>query len=185
MAACKLKKKPFYDMALLSVAKLPIDGLMERAKDARKVTMFRKESSIWKGLYDIDPDTVTAFADEARAYLKRVRAEKSAYGYLYFVAEHSADWHTVPHFDYLQFPLMQSRACTLNRVKELAQEFEPKKTSLEFDATCLYLLYFFALRVNPSLNWIMVDYLANGNRYHQFGTRLKGRMKVVTKKTWV
>lgn len=183
MATCASKKKPFYDLTLLSKATLPIDHLMKKPKDARKITMFRKESRIWKGLYDIEPDTVTAFADEARAYLKSIKADKESY--LYFVAKHSADWHTVPHFDYIHFPLMQERTCVLNRVKDMAAEFEPKKTSLEFDVACLYLLYFFALRVNPSLNWVTVDYLANGNRYHSFGTRLKGRMRVVTKKTWV
>lgn len=170
----------FYDYTVLSKGKLAIDALIQKPNDLRKVSMFRSESRIWKGLFDVTPEIVDAFAQEAREHLRQIRANPSVYGYLYFVADHSAEWHTAPHFDYLHFPLMKNRKCVLDRIRKMAEE-----TSRNVDATCLYLLYFYALIVNPSLNWITVDYLSNGNRYHPFGTRLKGQMKVITKKVWV
>lgn len=181
--ACRSKSEPFYDLELLGVGKLPIDTLARSVSSHRAVRL-RSESRIWKGVYDVTPELVDAYASEARDHLKRIRDGLSVYGYLYFVAEHSREWYTAPHFDYLHFPLMKSRDCVLSRVQKMAQELTKPGTN-SFDATCLYLLYFFALMANPTLNWITIDYLANGNRYHQYGTRLKGKMKIVTKRVWV
>lgn len=185
MTSCKWKGGEFYDLKLLSLAQLPIDTLMKKTVDPRKVAMYRTASTIWQGLYDVTPEIVHVFRKDAEDYVSRIRSKSSVYGYLYFVANHSAEWHTAPHFDYLNFPLMNGRTCVLGRMKEMAVGLGSKPNTSEYDATCLYLLYFFALLVNPSLNWITIDYLANGNRYHQFGTRLKGQMKTITKKVWV
>lgn len=168
-----------YDLNLLSLAKLPIDSLV------KPITMrSRSENRMWKGLNDVTPEIVDGYARDAKRYVRQIKASPSVYGYLYFVAENSGQWHTAPHFDYMHFPLMKHQQCVLSRIKKLALETGSKPNTNEMDATCLYLLYFYALLINPSLNWITVDYLSNGNRYHQFGTRLQGKMKVIHKKVW-
>lgn len=183
---CQLKRDDFYDLKLLQEAKLPIDALIQKqaSKNAYDLSQLRTESRIWKKMYDVTPELVDAFGNEGLNHLKAIREKKGTYDYLYFVAENSDQWYNAPHFEYQQFPLLKRRECVLSRVKKLAHKVAKENTN-EFDATCLYLLYFYALLVNPSLNWITIDYLANGNRYHQFGTRLKGKMKTVIKKVWV
>lgn len=180
---CKLKPELLYDLELLGLGKLPLDTLA-RSVSSHKALGLRSESRIWKGMYDVTPELVDAYASEGKDHLKQIRDSLSVYGYLYFVADHSREWYTAPHFDYAHFPLMKSRDCVLSRIRKMAEE-QTRPNTNKFDATCLYLLYFFALMANPSLNWITIDYLANGNRYHQYGTRLKGRMKIVTKRVWV
>lgn len=184
--ACQLKREEFYDLKLLKPAQLPIDTLIQKvvSKNTHEISQLRTESRIWKKMYDVIPALMDVFETVAKNHLKEIRANAGTYGYLYFVAEHSSQWYNAPHFDYQQFPLMKNRECVLSRVKKMAQTVARENTN-EFDATCLYLLYFYTLLVNPSLNWITIDYLANGNRYHQFGTRLKGKMKTVVKKVWV
>lgn len=184
--SCKLKREEFYDLKLLQQAKLPIDTLIQTvaSKRAYEIGQLRTESRIWKKMYDVTPDLLDVFEKEGRNHLKVIKENIGTYGYLYFVAEHSNQWYNAPHFDYQQFPLMKHRECVLSRVKKMAHTVAKENTN-EIDATCLYLLYFYALLVNPSLNWITIDYLANGNRYHQFGTRLKGKIKTIVKKIWV
>lgn len=184
--SCKSKREEFYDLKLLGEAKLPIDTLIQKATSKRtyEIAQLRTESRIWKKMYDVTPAVIDTFVKEGKNHLKEIKGNVGTYGYLYFVAEHSSQWYNAPHFDYLQFPMMKNRDCVLSRIKKMA-EMVAKENTNEYDATCLHLLYFYALLVNPSLNWITIDYLANGNRYHQFGTQLKGKMKTIVKKVWV
>lgn len=184
--SCKSKQEEFYDLKLLGKAKLPIDTLIQKVLSKRtyEIGKLRTENVIWKKMYNVTPEFIDAFSREGKQHINEIKKNVSTYGYLYFVAEHSSQWHNAPHFDYKQFPLMKNRECVLSRIKKMAQSLTKENTN-DFDATCLHLLYFYALLVNPSLNWITVDYLANGNRYHQFGTRLRGKMKTIVKKVWV
>lgn len=184
--SCKPKVEEYYDLKLLSLARIPIDTLI-RSVSSRKLgelNRIRSPSRIWDRFYDVTPLVIDIFAKEGYDHINDIRKDLSIYGYLYFVAQNNGQWYNAAHFDYQQFPLMQNRECVLRRIRKMAQETSKPNTS-EFDATCLYLLYFYALLVNPLSNWITIDYLANGNRYHQFGTRLKGKMKTIVTKKWV
>lgn len=175
----------YYDLKLLKKANLPIDASIRKvySKYSRELKNIRVENStLWTHLYDVTPYLIDEFEHEGAKHVREVKSGSS--GYLYFVAKHAAHWYTAPHFDYRNFPLMRQREKVLSRVRSTAEKFASVNT-IEFDATCLYLLYFYALLVNPDLNWITVDYLANGNRYHQHGTRLKGEMKSRVRKSFV
>lgn len=180
---CKLEE--YYDLKLLSLAELPIDTLIRSVslRHVSEISRLRSPSRLWDGFYDVTPQLIDTLELEGRDHVKRVRENASVYGYLYFVAEHNGEWYTAAYFDYQQFPLMKDRESVLRRIRKMAETVSKPDTT-EFDATCLYLLYFYALLVNPLSNWITIDYLANGNRYHQYGTRLKGEMKTFTTKVW-
>lgn len=184
--SCQPKIEEYYDMKLLSLARTPIDTLIRSvsSKKLGELSRLRTPSRIWDKFYDVTPTLVNTFTKEGYDHIRNVRENLSVYGYLYFVAEHNGQWFNAVKFDYQQFPLMQNRECVLSRIRRIAMKTSNPNTS-EFDATCLYLLYFYALLVNPLSNWITIDYLANGNVYHQFGTRLKGRMKTIVKKIWM
>lgn len=175
----------FYDLKLLKAGAQPIDEIIRKVASLNfpKIANLRTPSRIWKTLYDVTPGLVDTFGKEGENHLRQIQAKIDTYGYLYFVAEHGREWYTAPHFDYWNFPLMSRRECVLNRIKKMALGVIPERTS-KFDAACLYLLYFYALLANPSLNWITIDYISNGNRYHQHGTRLTGKMKTTIKKTY-
>lgn len=181
--SCSLK---LYDIDLLSKANLPIDRLCKHVTsfNISTIRQLTTKSRIWKDFYDITPELVSAFEAQAYAHVKYLKENKSQYGYLYFIAENNKDWFNTAHFEYEQFPLMVNRPKVLNAIRRIAQRISPSET-IEFDATCLYLLYFYGLLANPHSNWITMDYLTNGNKHHQYGTRLKGKMiKTVTNK-WV
>lgn len=186
--ACKLEKERFesyYDLRLLSVANLPIDCLIDKvaSKNLSDISKTRSQSRIWSMFYDVTPQLVKAFYREGHDHIKFIKEEPSLYGYLYFVADNINYWYNAPYFDYEQFPLMMKKQCVLKEIRKIAKQFS-KPNTIEYDATCLYLIYFYALLANPHTNWITIDYIANGNRYHQFGTRLKGTMKTCMKKIW-
>lgn len=183
--SCKPQIQEYYDLKLLSLAHMPIDTLIRSvsSRNLSKLTRLRTSSRIWDTFYEVTPSVVDAFTEEGYDHISAIKQNSSVYGYLYFVAEHNGQWYNAAQFDYQQFPLMRNRDCVLRRIRKMAQSLSKPNTS-EFDATCLYLLYFYALLVNPLSNWITIDYLANGNRYHQFGTRLKGKMKTIVKKVW-
>lgn len=184
--SCRPQNQEYYDLKLLSLAHMPIDTLIRSvsSRNLSKLSRLRSPSRIWDTFYDVTPSVVDAFTQEGYDHISAIKRDSSIYGYLYFVAEHNGQWYNAAQFDYQQFPLMRNRDCVLHRIRKVAQSLSKPNTS-EFDATCLYLLYFYALLVNPLSNWITIDYLANGNRYHQFGTRLKGKMKTIVKKVWV
>lgn len=184
--SCQPKIEEYYDLKLLSLAHTPIDTLIRSvaSKKLGELSRIRTPSRIWDKFYDVTPAVVDTFQGEGYDHIRHIRENLSVYGYLYFVAEHNGEWFNAAQFDYQQFPLMQNRECVLNRIRSIARKTSKSNTS-EFDATCLYLLYFYALLVNPLSNWITMDYLANGNCYHQFGTRLKGKMKTIVKKVWM
>lgn len=186
--SCKLQKKKFsdyYDLNLLRVANLPIDCLIDQvtSKNLSEIGKTREQSGLWSLFYDVTPRIVQVFEREAMEHINTILKDVSLYGYLYFVADNKNHWYNAPLFDYEQFPLMSKRDCVMNKIRKMAEKFF-KNGTMNFHATCLYLLYFYALLVNPHINWIIVDYIANGNRYHQFGTRLTGNMKTCVKKVW-
>lgn len=179
------KRKEYYDLKLLSLAKLPIDTLVRSvsSKHLFEIGQMRSPSRLYEMFYDVTPRLIDTLSKEGEEHIKQIKENVNLYGYLYFIAEHNGEWYTAAHFDYQQFPLMKDRESVLRRIRKMAEKISKPNTT-EFDATCLYLLYFYALLVNPLSNWITIDYLANGNRYHQYGTRLKGEMKTITTKVW-
>lgn len=178
--------KQYYDLELLSKARLPIDNLVDRisSRNMSVIRDNRKKNVLWGMFYNITPALVDIFQQQARAHIKEILQNKDTYGYFYFLAENDPYWVHPPKFQYEDFPLMQNKDCIIPKIHNIAQCFAVPNTS-HFYATCLYLMYFFSLLANPHTNWITIDYLAKGNNYHQFGTRLDRKMHTQIIKRWV
>lgn len=174
-----------YDLKLLKGVSLPIDDLIRKVycKNSTKIRT-AESNTLWKDFNDVTPRLVDEFKEEGEKHVKELRKDPETLGYLFLVAKYAGHWYTAPHFDYINFPLMRNRVKVLSQVRKIAEKLSHIYTA-EYDAICLSLLYFYALLVNPNLNWITMDYLANGNRYHQYGTRLKGKMKTFIKKKYM
>lgn len=162
-----------YDLDLLSKARVPIDDLIDRARPRGVRSLF--ENTLYPGFRDVEFKLVDDYEKLGKQHIEDVQKDKSLYGYLYFLSENNKFWFNKVNFDYANFPLIRGRECILSKIRIMAEKFHQRHTN-NFDATCLYLLYFYALLVNPKRNWITMDYLANGNKYHQLGTRLTGVM---------
>lgn len=180
--ACRPQTTEYYDLELLKKDQLPIDSWIRQVREAQKEELYphRQENRVLPGLYDITPYLVDRLEKEGKRHIQKLKGN----GYLYTLAENSLHLHNVPHFDYKSFPLIVGREGVLERITKMAKQEHKKILTLNFDATCLYLLYFYALLVNPKLNWITMDYLASGNRYHQWGTQLNGKFVMRAKMTF-
>ncbi|GIY10401.1 uncharacterized protein CDAR_596511 [Caerostris darwini] len=131
----------------------------------------RVPSKVWPLFYDVTPELVCAFEKEAYAHIKHVLDNTIEFGFLYMMAGYSQYYINAVYFDVDAFQLARARCKVIKEVKKQASRFKAEGTN-GFNATCLYLLYFYTLLANPHANWIMIDYLTGGNRYHQYGTRL-------------
>lgn len=165
-----------YEIDLLQKVPLKIDRLIEYV--ARENTYVLQRMSVpsqtIKGFYNVTPDLIDKFKREANSHVKQVLEKPEEYGLLYDIADQNSKWVNSVYFDYENFPLMQDKYTVLKKIRTMAQRFSQPNTH-HFDATCLYYLYFYALLVNPQANWVLMEHLATGNRYHQYGTYLNVR----------
>lgn len=183
MQKCK-NDDEVYDLKVLENATHNLDRLVSYVVQDNKRRLknhMGSESRVLKGFYDVTPQLVNDFKNEANGHIKHLQSRTTTYGFLYLMADEKDPWTNAVHFDYENFPLMRDKASVLGTIRKMAMQFSPPNTN-HFDATCLYLLYFYALLVNPNRNWITMDYISNGNRYHQYGTRLDWTKPVTQQK---
>lgn len=166
---CPYKPKTYYDLDLLKSSRLPIDKLVQGvvSKHKERLKKFQKRNNVWPNMFDVTVDLVNAFKHEAYVYVQKILENTKRYGYLYLVTRDERT--TEAYFDVDSFQLVRNRWEVLRLIKKQAEWFSKPDTH-HFDATCLYLIYFYALLVNPEANWITMDYINGGNRYHQYGT---------------
>ncbi|GFV16564.1 uncharacterized protein TNCV_4417531 [Trichonephila clavipes] len=104
------------------------------------------------------------------AHLKQIQTNRLEYGYLFnIIDEKDGISHTV-YVKYEQFPLMEGYV--LPEIDTIANKSTQPNTDM-YDATCLYLLIFFALLVNRHSNWATIDYLTNCNSQHPYAQYVK------------
>lgn len=68
--------------------------------------------------------------------------------------------------DLRNFPLLEPTNASdiLKKIKKRASEFLIKNK----EVICLELLYCYGILINPDYNWIIMDYINQGNKYHQY-----------------
>lgn len=158
----------FYDIKLLSKATSPEDLIIRDiySRYCNTIRNYTFKSQFWSTFYMVTPGLIKQFKLQAIQHVKSIKKNN---GYLYrLVANHQKTFYYV-QFDFESFPLIEEKIKVMGAIRDLAQEISCKD-SLEFDATCLYLLYFYGVLANPTSNWITMDYLTNGNKYHAYGT---------------
>lgn len=180
------KEDNFYDIELLNKANLPIDRLIQyiSSGNMHRIRLLVNPNPIWKNFSNVTLNLVQTFENQAYAHVKHVKENISQYGYLYFISENNSEWFNAAHFEYEQFPLMTEKGKVLCAIRKIAQRLSTPGTH-EFDATCLYLLYFYGLLANPHSNWITMDYLTNGNKHHQYGLKLEGKLIQSFQQKWI
>lgn len=180
-----------YDLNLLIKSELPIDRLIRfvSSKNRHLLKMYQIPNRIWDMFYDIAPELIKAFSRDAHAHIQHIKEnhEKNItpkYSYLFLLAEKNSELFNSVNLDYEHFPLMLQSEFALKEIRTIAQKYSKPHTN-EFDATCLYLIYFYALLINPDYNWTVMDYISNGNKYHQFGTKLGWKIETRKINKWI
>lgn len=173
----------FYDLRVLKRVVHPIDRLVQYQirEHARSLNSYKVPSTALKDFHDVTPRLVADFRRQAYAFVRHVRDNPEEYGMFYILAKDKCQWTNVVFFDYENVSLLRDKTRILSQVRMIASQLAKPDTN-EFDATCLYLLYFYILLVNPHCNWVTVDYLMHGNRYHQYLTMDAGTEKTNVKK---
>lgn len=170
MASCKQKGCRYYDIELLSKSVTPSDVSVRdlHAIYSYKVRDLTVPSKFWKQFNIVTPDLIQEFRSHA---VRHVRSLKENGGsYFFRLVAHQLKLFNYIQFDYQQFPLVDEKWTVMKAIRAIAKEI-PSENEPEFDATCLHLLYFYGVLANPHSNWITMDYLTSGNRYHAYGTR--------------
>lgn len=161
----------YYDLKVLKNSTRKIDELIRYvANQNQELKRYRVRNRTLPEMFDVTPKLVQDFRRQALSHVRHVLDNLKEYGDLYRIAKEN-HFNTV-EIDLLGFPLVCNRYDVMEKIEEYAQTFY-KKGCLEFHITCLYLLYFYALLVNPDLNWTILDYLTQGNRNHQYLTLSK------------
>ena len=104
----------------------------------------------------------------AKKYISKLLNEQEKYGYLYYL-----------HHKNLKIPLdirLNGSDLVLDNMDFNKIMYEINKIALyffapgdsRFNITRLELIYFYTLLINPYLNWITIDYLVKGNRFHSY-----------------
>jgi hypothetical protein len=176
MSCCN--EEGYYDLELTNKNILPVDRLIRHVSVKPELKAYMTPNRVWNGFNDITPTLVRNFESHARAHVKFIKENMSDYDHLYYLVENNGNWFNAVYFDYENFPLVTRREEVLQEIRKIAGKFF-QSNDIAFDATCLYLLYFFALLVNPDSTWITMDHISNGNKYHKFVTVSKRRTQEV------
>ncbi|GFS31580.1 uncharacterized protein NPIL_517091, partial [Nephila pilipes] len=170
---CSLtSKEEYYDLKELKRQNHRLDRLVDfvALRNGYRLTKFRSPSKLLPGFYNVTPELVREFKPEAIAHIKQIRISMAEYGYLYNIIDEKDEISHAVYIKYDQFPLMQGQV--LPEIYMIAKQFAPPNTDA-LDATCLYLLIFYALLVNRHTNWATIDYVTNCNVEHPYAMYVK------------
>lgn len=160
--------RTFYDIDILKNAQRPIDELFQYViYHHSNLPKYYQSNSAFKELHNVTLQLVLDFKLKAVAHIEELKNNLLKYGTLYHLAQ-TYNLNRL-YIEYTTFPLIniEEQDAILKEIQTIALESDTEN-SLLFNITCLELLYFFALIVNPDYNWITIDYLSYGNKNHQY-----------------
>lgn len=168
MSCRRVQPQEYYDLKELKRQNLRLDRLVDYVKmqNEFRLKKYEKKSRLLRGFNNVTEELVRDFKPDAIAHIQSIKSALPEYGFLYNIVD---DKHALSHVVYIKyddFPLMENRNVSRN-IQAIASQFFPKDTD-HFDATCLYLLIFYALLVNRHANWITIDYVTNCNLDHHY-----------------
>lgn len=168
MSLCNAKNEDYYDLKVLEKTRRKIDGLIDYVVHQNpQLSSYKVPSPTMSGMFNVTLALVKDFRCQVLSHIRHVLDNLSVYGNLYALAK--MDHFNTFEIEYTHFPLLCNRHEVLSKIEEYAQTFFPKD-GIDFQVTCLYMLYFLGLLVNPKLNWTIMDYLTQGNCNHQYLT---------------
>lgn len=158
----------YYDIEFLKKSKRNVDSLIEniRFQNPNLKNYYRKNNALRK-FNDITLQLVKDFKSYAESHVKFLMNNKQEYGILYLMA-FSKQFNLV-HIEYTNFPLIsqKEKKNIMKEIEEIAQTIN-NKNNLLYSITCIELLFFYALLVNPEYNWVIMDYISFANKNHQY-----------------
>lgn len=110
----------------------------------------------------------------ARAYIVQLLKDKKNLGYLYHL-------HDQKMFMPLNIQVNFDLVTECRRAQDIKTEISKIASEIAcpdsqtYEITRLELLYFFIKLVNPSMNWILIDYILLGNRNHAHLMSIKAK----------
>ncbi|GIY64792.1 uncharacterized protein CEXT_420531 [Caerostris extrusa] len=110
----------------------------------------------------------------AKTYIYRLLAEKEKFGYLYFLLNQRMAVPLDVQFNGELVIESENFDQVVETIEKMAQEFNCN-TKI-FEVTCVELLYFFTMLVNPYVKWIAVDYVLQCARTHAYLISAPDRM---------
>lgn len=160
--------RSFYDLEVLKKSNRSIDKLIQFTISHNKnLPKYYKRNLAFHQFNDITLQLVLDFGILAKAHIHELIHNMLQYGSLYELAKITK--FNNMHIDYSTFPLIEQekRDEIMKEIKFIASKYY-SPGNLLYNITCLEILYFFALLVNPSYNWITIDYLSHANKSHQY-----------------
>lgn len=158
----------FFDLEYLKESKSKVDKLIDEIKfQNSNLKNYYTQNNALTMFNDVTLQLVRDYRNQAKVYINHLIANKHEYGILYLLGK--AKTFNILYIEYCTFPLVHQ----IDK-KEIMKEIETMASKhfendpLMHKITCLELLYFYALLVNPDYNWVIMDYISNGNKNHQY-----------------
>lgn len=162
------KNQTYFDIEILKKANRPIDKLYNLViYHNPNLPKYYQINTGDKTFRNVTLQLVLDFKITANYHIKELINNTLNYGSLHHLAQTQNFIHL--NVNYLSFPLIEieKREEIMKEIENIASIFY-KPNTLLFNVTCLELLYFFAVLVNPNYNWITIDYISNCNKNHQY-----------------
>lgn len=161
------RNEEYFDLEHLKKAKRKVDDLISQIhfQNPNLKNYYRRNNAM-KQFNDITLQLIRDFKHRANLYVNHLIANKHDYGILYLLAENKT--FNFLYIEYTTFPLIhqQEKKTIIKEIETIASNY--CTNPLQYKITCLELLYFFALLVNPDYNWVIMDYISYGNKNHQY-----------------
>lgn len=160
--------RSYYDLDILKKATRPIDKLISSfIHNHHNLNKYYSKNSALKQFNNITLQLVLDFKIGAKNHIETLMNNSLQYGTLYYMTKKVL--FNMLYIDCSSFPLIvqEEKDCIMKEIQTLALKYF-KRGTLFYDITCLELLYFFALLVNPTFNWITIDYISKCNKMHQY-----------------
>lgn len=166
---CKKDNVEFYDIEYLKSSKIKADDLIENVKFQNpNLINYHRRNNALPMFNDISLKLVKDFAHYAHAYVRHLISNKFEFAILYYLAKEKT--FTSLYIEYMTFPLVNQpeKKEIIKEIEKMALVFYENSHCVEYKITCMELLYFYALLINPDYNWVIMDYINNGNKNHQY-----------------
>lgn len=160
--------RSYYDLDILKKANRPIDALISSfIHKNHNLNKYYSKNSALTQFNNITLRLVLDFKVGAKNHIDMLMNNSLQYGTFYYMTKQVL--FNMLYIDCLSFPLIvqEEKDCIMKEIQIIALKYF-KKGTVFYDITCLELLYFFALLVNPTFNWITIDYISKCNKMHQY-----------------
>lgn len=165
--ACQISRRiENYDLKVLKRQNLPLDRIVDYVAQKNEQKILRYKPRSLNGFNFISQELVIDFKSEAIAHIRHILNNRREYGFLYNMIDDKDPMSHTVFIKYKEFQLVESFV-VIQQIQDIAAQFFPRDSD-KFDATCLYLLIFYALLVNRHANWITIDHVTHCNRNHQY-----------------